>query len=223
MACASASGSEPISTHTSSTSSASACTTPSTRWAMAEASAVKKRVSKRRTRPGGVMARAIRNRLDGSGSRPASANGFQGPSSFAVLLDLAAEAEARLLAGLADRRDSRAHVRGRRVDLRTALRAGWPRAPRVIGAATGTRLSALSTRPPGKTILAGHEHHLVVALADQHFRLWRRSGRSGSASRHPWAGNRDDDRLLSLRGPPCRSLPAVASVPSPSGFFVVSV
>ena len=70
------------STQTSSTSSASAWITPSTPWAMAEASAVKKRVSKRRTRPGGVIARAIRNRLDGSGNRPASANGFQAPSSF---------------------------------------------------------------------------------------------------------------------------------------------
>src|SRR5580704_16407831 len=49
---------------------------------MAEASAVKKRVSKRRTRPGGVMARAIKNSPDGSGSRPASENGFHAPSSF---------------------------------------------------------------------------------------------------------------------------------------------
>ena len=45
---------------------------------------MKKRVSKRLTRPGGVMARAIRNRLDGSGSSPASENGAQGPSSFAA-------------------------------------------------------------------------------------------------------------------------------------------
>src|ERR1700704_419750 len=49
---------------------------------MAEASAVKNRVSNRRTRPGGVIARAIRNRLDGSGSRPASLNDFHTPSSF---------------------------------------------------------------------------------------------------------------------------------------------
>src|SRR5258707_15054369 len=49
---------------------------------MAEASAVKNRVSKRRTRPGGVIARAIRNRLEGSGSRPASLNGFHTPPSF---------------------------------------------------------------------------------------------------------------------------------------------
>ena len=33
------------------------------------------------------------------------------------------------------------------------------------------RLSALSTRPPGKNIFARHEHHLVVALADQDLRL----------------------------------------------------
>src|SRR5258706_14132733 len=48
---------------------------------MAEASAVKKRVSKRLTRPGGVIARAIKNSPDGSGSRPASVNGFHAPSS----------------------------------------------------------------------------------------------------------------------------------------------
>src|SRR4029079_11401189 len=53
-------------------------------WWRAEAPAVKKRVSNRLTRPGGVIARAIRNRLDGSGNRPASANGFQAPSSFAL-------------------------------------------------------------------------------------------------------------------------------------------
>src|ERR1700716_2046866 len=46
---------------------------------MAEASAVKNRVSNLRTRPGGVIARAIRNRLEGSGSRPASLNGFHSP------------------------------------------------------------------------------------------------------------------------------------------------
>src|SRR3954447_26788193 len=51
---------------------------------MAEASAVKNRVSNRRTRPGGVIARAIRNRLEGSGSRPASANGFHSPLKAGV-------------------------------------------------------------------------------------------------------------------------------------------
>src|SRR3982074_830064 len=49
---------------------------------MVEASAVKNRVSKRRTRPGGVIARAIRNSPDGSGSSPASLKGFHSPSSF---------------------------------------------------------------------------------------------------------------------------------------------
>src|ERR1700684_2355818 len=52
---------------------------------MVEASAVKKRVSKRLTRPGGVIARAIRKRPEGSGSRPASANGFHGPDSAGAL------------------------------------------------------------------------------------------------------------------------------------------
>src|ERR1700733_6293775 len=47
---------------------------------MAEASAVKNRVSKRRTRPGGVIARAIKNSPDGSGNSPASVKGFHGPS-----------------------------------------------------------------------------------------------------------------------------------------------
>src|ERR1700724_3946883 len=48
---------------------------------MAEASAVKNLVSKRRTGPGGVIARAIRNSPDGSGKSPASAKGLHGPSS----------------------------------------------------------------------------------------------------------------------------------------------
>ena len=49
---------------------------------MLDASAVKNLVSKRRTRPGGVIARAIKNSPDGSGSNPASLKGFHSPSSF---------------------------------------------------------------------------------------------------------------------------------------------
>src|SRR3954452_15031362 len=55
---------------------------------MAEASAVKNRVSNRLTRPGGVIARAIKNRLDGSGSSPASLNGFHSPLSAGVVPSL---------------------------------------------------------------------------------------------------------------------------------------
>ena len=130
---------------------------------------MKKRVSKRRTRPGGVIARAIRNRLDGSGSRPASANGFQAPSSFDRLVDLAAEAEPGFLAGLADRGD-RERARAGRYDLRAALeQIGLE----LGGDRSGDRNAVvrLVDAAAGKNIFARHEHHLVVALADQHLRL----------------------------------------------------
>ena len=41
-----------------------------------------------------------------------------------------------------------------------------------IGAATGIRLSVLSTRAARKNEFARHEHHLVVALADQNLAAW---------------------------------------------------
>ena len=68
-------------------------------------------------------------------------------------VDLAAEAEPGFLAGLADRGD-RQRARARRRDLRAALeQIGFE----LLGdrAATGTRLSDLSTRPPGNTYLPG--------------------------------------------------------------------
>ena len=169
MACASASGWEPISTHTSSTSSASAWITPSTRWAMLEASAVKKRVSKRRTRPGGVIARAIRNRLDGSGSRPASVNGFQAPSSFTGLSTLRPRQSP--VSSQASRIAATASARAREGDdLRTALeQVGLELAGNRSG--DGNAVVGLVDAAAGKNIFARHEHHLVVALADQHLRL----------------------------------------------------
>ena len=128
---------------------------------------MKNRVSKRRTRPGGVIARAIRNRLDGSGNRPASEKGFHAPSSTAPVA-FAAETEAGFLAGLADR-GNRQRARARGGDLRTALqqiglqrfrdrRRHWNAVVGFIDASAG------------KDEFAGHEHHLVVALANQDFR-----------------------------------------------------
>ena len=169
MACASASGWEPISTHTSSTSSASAWITPSTRWAMLEASAVKKRVSKRRTRPGGVIARAIRNRLDGSGSRPASVNGFQAPSSFDAACRPCGRGRGRFPRRPRGSRRPRA-PRPRRCDLRAALeQIGFELAGNRRG--DGNAVVGLVDAAAGKNIFARHEHHLVVAFADQHLRL----------------------------------------------------
>ena len=174
---------------------------------------MKKRVSKRLTRPGGVIARAIRNRLDGSGSRPASVNGAQGPSSFARgPFSLAPEAQPGLLAGLADRGDrQRLGPRGR--DLRAALQQVGLELP---GNRRGHRnaVIGLVDTAAGKDELAGHEHDLVVALADQDLRHLRRCDRPGSGSRRPSVGSRDGDRPLFL--PACLVWPAPRrSLPSP--------
>src|SRR4030088_1509195 len=113
MGCKSASGFDPSSTQTNSTNSASAWITPSTRWAMLEASAVKNLVSKRRTRDQKQAGRVgqeagIGERLPGALQRRRHA------------VALAAEAKAGFLAGLADRGD-RQRTRPRGCDLRTAL------------------------------------------------------------------------------------------------------
>src|SRR3984957_15910420 len=119
---------------------------------MVEASAVKNLVSKRRTRPGGVIARAIKNSPDGSGNRPASVKGFHGPSRSGVA-PLLLRPRQRPVSSQASR------IAAIASDLaRDGVIFGLPfnrlasSAP-GIGAATGMRLSDLSTRPPGKTNL----------------------------------------------------------------------
>src|SRR5205085_2655299 len=137
--------------------------------ASAEASAVKKRVSKRLTRPGGVMARAIRNREDGSGNNPASVNGFQGPSSFADVSTLRprqspVSSQASRIAATASARAREGAIFG--LPLRRLASSSL-----VIGAATGIRLSVLSTRPPGKTYLPGMNTTLSWRLPTSTFGL----------------------------------------------------
>ena len=135
---------------------------------MAEASAVKKRVSKRRTRPGGVIARAIRNSPDGSGSRPASVNGFHGPSSAgaAPLLlrprQSPVSSQASRIAATASERARDGVIFG--LPFRRFASSAFG-----IGAATGTRLSVLSTRPPGKTNLPGMNTTLSWRLPTRTF------------------------------------------------------
>jgi hypothetical protein len=117
---------------------------------MVEASAVKNLVSNRRTRPGGVIARAIKNSPDGSGNSPASAKGFHAPSSAGA-----------------------ARARARWRDLRTAFqKIGFE----LFRNRRGNRnaVVCLVDAPAGKDEFAGHEHHLVVAFADQN--LWSGGG-----------------------------------------------
>src|SRR5450631_3946427 len=167
MGCRSASGFDPISTQTNSTSSASAWITPSTRWAMLDASAVKNLVSKRRTRPGGVIARAIKNSPDGSGSNPASLKGFHSPSSFGAA-PLVLRPRQRPVSSQASRIAAIANERARRRDLRTALhQIGFQRLR--YGCGHRNAIVCLVDATAGKDEFAGHEHHLVVAFADQNF------------------------------------------------------
>ncbi len=80
---------------------------------------------------------------------------------------LAPETQAGFFAGLADRGD-RQRSRARRRDLRTALQQiGFERAGNRRG--NGNAVIRLVDTAAGKDELAGHEHHLVVALADQDF------------------------------------------------------
>ena len=147
--------------------------TPSTRWAMAEASAVKKRVSKRRTRPGGVIARAIRKRPDGSGSRPASANGFHGPSSSALRLPLLRPGKGRSPRRLRGWRRPPASARATAVILGLPFKQVGFQRLRNRGRHRHAAVSCIDAAA-GKDEFAGHEHHLVVASADQHF--WHCAG-----------------------------------------------
>src|SRR6266851_9379233 len=121
---------------------------------MLDASAVKNLVSKRRTRPGGVIARAIKNSPDGSGSNPASLKGFHSPSSFGAA-PLVLRPRQRPVSSQASRIAAIANERAR-----DGVIFGLPFIRLVssafgIAAATGLRLSVLSTRPPAKTNLQG--------------------------------------------------------------------
>src|SRR5882762_3978786 len=135
---------------------------------MVDASAVKNRVSKRRTRPGGVMARAIKNSPDGSGNRPASAKGFHAPSSAAgapLLLrprQRPVSSQASRIAAIASDRARDGVILGLPFKRLASSSFG-------IGAATGTRLSDLSTRPPGKTYLPGMNTTLSWRLPTRTF------------------------------------------------------
>ena len=100
------------------------------------------------------MARAIRNRPEGSGSRPASANAFQAPSITGVLPSLLrprqspVSSQASRIAAIASDFARDGVIFG--LPFKRLVSSSFG-----IGAATGTRLSAVSTRPPGKTNLPG--------------------------------------------------------------------
>jgi len=118
--CRSASGFDPISTQTSSTSSASAWITPCTWWVIDDASAVKNLVSNRRTRGRGD--RACDQKQSGRVRQQAGlGKGF--PWALECrrrAIALAPQTKPGFLAGFADRRD-RQRARPRRRDLRAAL------------------------------------------------------------------------------------------------------
>src|SRR6201999_2461449 len=111
----------------------------------ADASAVKNPVSKRLTRPGGVIARAIRNSPDGSGNSPASLNGFHAPSSVDALPSLLRPRQ-RPVSSQASRIAAIASDRARDGVIFGLPLSRLASSSREIGAATGTRLSALSHR-----------------------------------------------------------------------------
>src|ERR1700716_3141247 len=135
---------------------------------MVEASAVKNLVSNRRTRPGGVIARANKNSPDGSGNSPASAKGFHAPSSAgaAPLLlrpkQSPVSSQASRIAAIASERARDGVIFGLPLSRLVSSAFG-------IGAATGTRLSVLSTRPPGKTNLPGMNTTLSWRLPTRTF------------------------------------------------------
>src|SRR6202790_4560716 len=109
---------------------------------MVDASAVKNLVSKRRTRPGGVIARAIKNSPDGSGSRPASVNGFHAPSS-AGPAPLLLRPRQRPVSSQASRIAAIANARARDGVILGLPFKRFSSSAFGIGAATGTRLSDL--------------------------------------------------------------------------------
>ena len=101
-----------------------------------------------------MIARAIRNSPDGSGSRPASANGFQAPSSFGLAPSVLRPRQ-RPVSSQASRIAAMASDLAREADILGLPLSRFVSSSFEIGAATGTRLSVLSTRPPGKTNFPG--------------------------------------------------------------------
>ena len=123
-------------------------------------------------------------------------NGFQAPSSFGAVPSLLrprqspVSSQASRIAAIASERARDGVIFGLPFSRLASSSFG-------IGAATGTRLSALSTRPPGKTNLPGMNTTLSWRLPTSTFG-WRRCDRPGSAWRHPSGGDRDGGRLLFL-------------------------
>ena len=123
-------------------------------------------MSKRRTRPGGVMARATKR--SGSQRRlhavldetlPVGLGGRERA--------LAPDQQAGLLIGLADRR-KRDGARPCAGSCARWSRAAWLLRAGQASSATGTRPSSGSVRPPGKTNLPGMKAWLRMAPAHQH-------------------------------------------------------
>ena len=173
---------------TSSTSSASGPTLPSMRWAMALASAVKKRVSKRRGRRGGVMARAMKWMLRqvGMNRRPRRRPTTAPAGAAGALGAPGAEQQAGLLEGLADGGERQRPRLGRGRPSHVAHQLAPRRADRAARRPASAGRAA-STLPPGNTNLPGRKTWPLVAACPAAPWATGRCGRAGSALRRPSA------------------------------------
>src|SRR3954467_12792814 len=109
---------------------------------MLEASAGKNLGAKRRPRPGGVIARAIKNSPDGSGNSPASVKGAHGPASTGAA-PLLVRPRQRPVSSHASRIAAIANECAREAVIFGLPLSRFASSAFGIGAATGTRLSAL--------------------------------------------------------------------------------
>ena len=116
----------------------------------------------------GVMARAIRNSPDGSGKRPASVKAFHGPSRSGTE-PLLLRPRQRPVSSQASRIAAIASARARVGVILGLPFSRFSSSAFGMGAATGTRLSDLSTRPPGKTNLPGMNTTLSWRLPTRTF------------------------------------------------------
>ena len=198
-----------IECHSRSDSSPSCDLRPCGRWR--RPATQKKRVSKRRGRPGGVMARAKNvSRSAPAGSRWRRTPASSAPSAAARCAQRRADEQARLLEGLAHG--------GQRQRARPGLAGAcpsWPPSAFRGRAAPGRCSTAIMPvggvdAAAGKHVAARHEHHVEAPPPEQHARLARGAvdddqGRGIARAQRARLGRRF--RRLRLLLPSCCAVP----------------
>ena len=154
--------------------------------AICSASAMKKRASKRRGRPGGVMARATKSSASSRGITPWAKKRAQAEERVRGTAVLAAPTRIPVSSKVSRMAARRQRARSGRCWCRPRP----SRAPRASDRWEGEALSPGSTPPARKNEAAGKEDMALMRVRPSARESSLRRGERESATRRPWAGKR---------------------------------